>query len=209
MPHLSKSGIGYLGAHGYEATTRTGTVVPEVTLSDIAHLRYTVRQKPGPSNSLGLVKFLFPNEYDVYMHSTPELNTLPGLSRRDKSPRLRPPAARRPDGLWVLGGDQARTPINQTTWDIDSIHDAMNNEDKNNKTVGLHTPLPVVITYMTALADEDGTTHFFADIYGYDKDLEAALAKGRPTRSGSLENPTPPLLPGETGSHASHTFWKF
>ena len=39
---------------------------------------------PGPKNSLGLVKFMFPNEYDVYMHSTPEMNLF-GLSRRDRS----------------------------------------------------------------------------------------------------------------------------
>jgi murein L,D-transpeptidase YcbB/YkuD len=195
VPHLSKSGIGYLDAHGYEATTRTGTVVPDVTLSDIAHLRYTVRQKPGPSNSLGLVKFLFPNEYDVYMHSTPELNLF-GLSRRDKSHGCVRLQHADQMALWVLGGDQ-KDPVNQTTWDIDSIHDAMSNEDKNNKTVGLHTPLPVVITYMTALADEDGTTHFFADIYGYDKDLEAALAKGRPYPQAHAKiNPT--LTPGET-----------
>ncbi len=195
VPHLSKSGMGYLGAHGYETTTRTGTVVSNATLSDIAHLRYTVRQKPGPLNSLGLVKFLFPNEYDVYMHSTPELNLF-GLARRDKSHGCVRLQHADQMALWVLGGDQ-KDPENQTTWDIDSIHDAMNNEDKNNKTVGLHTPLPVVLTYMTALADEDGTVHFFADIYGYDKDLEAALAKGRPyPKAPAKINPT--LTPGET-----------
>ena len=51
---------------------------------DIEHLRYAVREKPGPKNSLGLVKFMFPNEYDVYMHSTPEPNLF-NLTRRDRS----------------------------------------------------------------------------------------------------------------------------
>ena len=46
--------------------------------------RVLKRQKPGPKNSLGLVKFMFPNEYDVYMHSTPEMNLF-NLSRRDRS----------------------------------------------------------------------------------------------------------------------------
>jgi murein L,D-transpeptidase YcbB/YkuD len=195
VPHLEKGGMAYLAAHGYESTTRNGTVVPNATLSDIAHLRYTVRQKPGPLNSLGLVKFLFPNEYDVYMHSTPEL-ALFGLSRRDKSHGCVRLQHADQMALWVLGGDQ-KDPDNQTLWDIDSVHDAMSDEDKNNKTVGLHTPLPVVITYMTALADEDGNMHFFNDIYGYDKDLDAALAKGRPYPQGAVKI-NPKLTPGET-----------
>jgi len=54
-----------------------------------------------------------------------------------------------------------------------------------------------VITYLTANADEDGTTHFFNDIYGYDKQLEAALAKGRPYERATVKiNPT--LTAGET-----------
>ena len=195
VPHIQKSGIAYLAAHGYEATTRNGTVVPSPTVSDIEHLRYAVRQKPGPQNSLGLVKFLFPNEYDVYMHSTPELYLF-GLARRDKSHGCVRLQHADQMALWVLGGDQ-KDPDNQTLWDIDSIHDAMNDEDKNNKTLNLRTPLPVVLTYLTATGDEDGTTHLFTDIYGYDKDLDAALAKGRPySQAPARINPT--LVAGET-----------
>lgn len=51
---------------------------------------------------------------------------------------------------------------------------------KNNHQVNLKTQLPVVITYLTANADEDGTMHFFSDLYGYDKLLDDALAKPRP-----------------------------
>ncbi len=195
VPHVEKSGMGYLESHGYEVTNREGAVVSSVTAGDLAHLRYMVRQKPGPQNSLGLVKFLFPNEYDVYMHSTPEL-FLFNLSRRDKSHGCVRLQHADQMALWVLGGDQ-KDPLTQTTWDADSIHDAMNDEDKNNKTVGLKTPLPVVLTYMTAMPDEDGTEHFFNDIYGYDKDLDAALAKGRPYPQGPAKiNPT--LVAGET-----------
>ena len=195
VPHVVKSGMTYLGAHGYEVTTRSGEVVGDATAGDLEHLRYMVRQKPGPSNSLGLVKFLFPNEYDVYMHSTPEL-FLFALARRDRSHGCVRLQHADQMALWVLSGDQ-KDPATQTAWDIDSIHDAMNNAEKNNKTIGLKTPLPVVITYMTAMADEDGSVHFFADIYGYDKDLEAALAKGRPYAQGAAKiNPT--LVAGET-----------
>jgi L,D-transpeptidase YcbB len=54
-----------------------------------------------------------------------------------------------------------------------------------------------VIGYFTAMPDEDGTTHFFNDLYGYDKDLDAALAKGRPYERAEMKiNPT--LTAGET-----------
>ncbi len=195
VPHVQRSGMGYLGSHGYEVTTRDGAVVSSATAGDLQHLRYMVRQKPGPQNSLGLVKFLFPNEYDVYMHSTPEL-FLFNLSRRDRSHGCVRLQHADKMAEWVLGGDQ-KDPLTQTTWSADSVHDAMNNEEKNNKTINLKTPLPVVITYMTAMADEDGTTHFFNDIYGYDKDLDAALAKGRPyPQEPAKINPT--LVAGET-----------
>jgi murein L,D-transpeptidase YcbB/YkuD len=195
VPHVQKGGMGYLSSHGYEVTTRDGTVVSSASADDLEHLRYMVRQKPGPQNSLGLVKFLFPNEYDVYMHSTPEL-FLFNLARRDRSHGCVRLQHADKMAEWVLGADQ-KDPLTQTTWDADSVHDAMNNEEKNNKTINLKTPLPVVLTYMTAMPDEDGTTHFFSDIYGYDKDLDTALAKGRPySQEPAKINPT--LVAGET-----------
>ena len=95
---------------------------------------------------------------------------------------------------WVLDG--------QDPWDEDSIHEAMfgptdGSEPKNNRQVGLKTPLTVNITYLTANADEDGTMHFFNDVYGYDKQLEEALAKGRPYEQTSIKI-NPKLTPGET-----------
>ena len=194
VPHVSRSGIGYLASHDYEAYKNDGTVVSTVTLSDLVHSRYGVRQRPGPKNSLGLVKFLFPNEYDVYMHSTPEL-PLFELTRRDKSHGCVRLQHADQMALWVLSNDQA-DPENQTTWDQDKIDTAMNGDD-NNKTIGLKKPLPVLIGYFTANGDEDGSIHFFDDIYGYDKELEAALAKGRPYPRAEMKvNPT--LTPGET-----------
>jgi murein L,D-transpeptidase YcbB/YkuD len=194
VPHVSRSGIGYLASHEYEAYKNDGTVVSTVTLSDLVHSRYGVRQRPGPKNSLGLVKFLFPNEYDVYMHSTPEL-PLFELTRRDKSHGCVRLQHADQMALWVLSNDQP-DPENQTTWDEDKIDTAMNGDD-NNKTIGLKKPLPVLIGYFTANGDEDGSVHFFDDIYGYDKELEAALAKGRPYARGEMKvNPT--LTPGET-----------
>lgn len=187
--HLSSNGEAYLDSHGYEVVGSNGQPVAGWTIDGVEHGRYVVRQKPGPKNSLGLVKFMFPNEYDVYMHSTPEMNLF-NLTRRDRSHgciRLNDAEAM---ANWVLLGD------NPSSWDAGKIHDAMFG-DNDNKQVGLKTPLPVSITYLTANADEDGTMHFFDDIYGYDKELDAALAKGRPyDRSPHKINPH--LTPGET-----------
>jgi len=89
---------------------------------------------------------------------------------------------------WVLQG--------QGDWDADKVSEAMNGDD-DNKTVNLKTTLSVVITYLTANADEDGSVHFFDDIYGYDQQLNAALAKGMPYPQGMVKI-NPKLTPGET-----------
>jgi murein L,D-transpeptidase YcbB/YkuD len=187
-PHIEKSGVGYLAQKNFEVTKADGSIVTGYSASDIEHLRYAVREKPGPKNSLGLVKFMFPNEYDVYMHSTPELNLF-NLTRRDRSHGCVRLEHADQMAAWVLQG--------QGDWDSDKISEAMKDEDKNNKTVSLKTQLPVVIFYLTATADEDGTTHFFDDIYGYDKQLEDILNKGMPYPS-SPAKVNPKLTPGET-----------
>ncbi len=194
VPHVRRSGLGYLQSHDYEVYTNDGTVVTSYTLNDLVHLRYSVRQRPGPKNALGLVKFLFPNEYDVYMHSTPELRLF-DLTRRDKSHGCIRLEHADEMALWVMHGDQ-KDPDAENGWDAEKIDIAMTG-DLNNRTVNLRTPLPVVIGYFTAMADEDGTMHFFDDLYGYDKDLETALAKGRPYERGEMKVNTK-LVPGET-----------
>ncbi len=191
--HLDGAGgAAYMAKNDYEVI-KGDTPVTGWTVNDLVHARYGVRQRPGPKNSLGLVKFMFPNEYDVYMHSTPEINLF-GLSRRDRSHGCIRLNDAEKMANWVLDG--------QDPWDEDSIHQAMfgptdGSEPKNNKQVGLKTPLPVSITYLTANADEDGTMHFFNDIYGYDKQLEEALAKGRPYEQTPIKI-NPKLTPGET-----------
>jgi L,D-transpeptidase YcbB len=194
VPHLQKSGLGYLAANDYQVYKNDGTVVTSFTVHDIEHLRYNVRQLPGPKNSLGLVKFLFPNSYDVYMHSTPELYLF-GLYRRDRSHGCVRLQHADQMALWVLHGDQS-DPDAENGWDADKVDLAMTG-DMNNRTYNLKTPLPVVIAYFTAMPDEDGTTHFFNDLYGYDKDLDAALAKGRPYERDEVKI-NPKLVPGET-----------
>jgi L,D-transpeptidase YcbB len=191
--HLGSGGAAYMEKNNYEVTTGSGALVTGWTVNDLVHGRYMVRQKPGPKNSLGLVKFMFPNEYDVYMHSTPEMNLF-NLARRDRSHGCVRLNDAEKMANWVLDG--------QGEWDADKIHEAMYGPEdgsapQDNKTVGLQKTLPVALTYLTATADEDGTMHFFNDIYGYDKQLEDALAKGRPYAQGTVKI-NPKLTPGET-----------
>lgn len=128
-----------------------------------------VRQKPGPDNSLGLVKFMFPNPYNVYLHSTPA-RALFAESRRDFSHgcvRVSDPV-----GLaqYVLR--------DSPDWTREKILAAMNGSAT--LTVTLKNRIRVFIVYGTALVTENGDALFFDDIYGHDQRLEAALDSRRP-----------------------------
>ncbi|QNI32369.1 L,D-transpeptidase family protein [Alloacidobacterium dinghuense] len=165
----------YISKKNFEVTDFNGKVITDGPVSDevLAQLRagkLTVRQKPGPTNSLGLIKLMFPNEYNVYLHSTPA-QQLFSQSRRDFSHgcvRVEKPAEL---AAYVLR--------NQPPWTLEKVQQAMQS-GPDNQQVNLTTPVPVLILYVTAVVEEDGTVHFFNDIYGYDKTLEAVLAKGQP-----------------------------
>jgi murein L,D-transpeptidase YcbB/YkuD len=169
--HIQKSGVGYLASHNFETTDSAGHVV-NASAEQVEHFGVNVREKPGPKNSLGLVKFMFPNEYDIYLHSTPQPELFE-RSRRDFSHgcvRVQKPADL---AVWVLhrGGVD--------DWDMEKVQDAMNNGPDNHQ-INLKQEIPIVIFYLTANVGEDGQVHFFDDLYGYDKELDAVLAKGMP-----------------------------
>jgi len=166
---------GYLASGNYEVVTNDGTVVTDGAVGSavLARLRagqLLLRQKPGDKNSLGLVKFLFPNSYNVYMHDTPSV-TLFAKSRRDFSHgciRVADPTSL---ALWVLR--------KQPRWDQARIATAMT-IGPDNVAVAVAPPIPVLIIYGTARAGRDGKVYFFDDIYGYDRQLENLLAQGYP-----------------------------
>ena len=88
------------------------------TAKQIEHGGLQVREKPGPKNSLGLVKFMFPNQYDIYLHSTPRAGALQPLAPRLLA-RLHPRAeARRPRRLGARQQQHARAPGKD--WDTDT-----------------------------------------------------------------------------------------
>jgi L,D-transpeptidase YcbB len=166
---------GYLARKRYEVATYDGKVVTDGDVSDevLAQLRagkLMVRQRPGPSNALGLVKMMFPNEYNVYLHSTPS-QELFSRTRRDFSHgciRVEKPAEL---AAWTLR--------NNPGWTLERVRQGMQS-GKDDVTVSLVKKVPVFIVYGTALAYENGEVHFSEDIYGHDAELAAALAKGYP-----------------------------
>jgi murein L,D-transpeptidase YcbB/YkuD len=170
VPHITAN-HGYLASKNFEVTNNKGVVQTDYTVKQVAQGAVMVREKPGPKNSLGLVKFMFPNQYDIYLHSTPAVSLF-DRTRRDFSHgciRVQKPIDL---AVWVLqgqGGD----------WDLDKVKAAMDS-GPDNKTVSLKTPLPIVIFYLTAVVAEDGQIDFFDDIYGYDSEMQKVFEKGPP-----------------------------
>jgi L,D-transpeptidase YcbB len=187
VPHMTAN-HGYLASKNFEVTNNKGVVETDYTTKQVAQGAVMVREKPGPKNSLGLVKFIFPNQYDIYLHSTPAVSLFE-RSRRDFSHgciRVQKPADL---AVWVLqgqGGD----------WDLEKVQDAMNS-GPDNKTVSLKTLLPIVIFYLTATVAEDGQAHFFDDIYGYDSEMQKVFSKG-PPYPVKPEPVVPKTKPGDT-----------
>jgi L,D-transpeptidase YcbB len=164
----------YIATKGYEVT-QGGQVVTSSTIDDdvLQQLRagkLAVRQKPGPANALGLVKLIFPNEYNVYLHSTPSQQLFSQIRRDFSHGCIR---VEKPDELaaWALQ--------DKPEWTLEKVRAAMQ-KGQDNFQVNLIKPIPVLILYGTAVAEEDGSIHFFDDLYGHDADLEKVLAKGYP-----------------------------
>ena len=171
VPKLAKD-RGYLAKHNYEvvdgAGRSLGSSVSDATYERLRDFQYTVRQKPGTANALGLMKFLFPNDNNVYLHSTPQ-QALFSRERRDFSHgcvRVEDPVAL---AAWTLKNDPK--------WNEEKIRAAIGG-DRDDIYVKLAQPVPVVILYATAVARANGDVHFFDDIYGHDARLMTALETG-------------------------------
>lgn len=174
VPHIQKD-PNYIAKHNFQVVTPKGEVVtedkvsPEV-LEGLKSGHLMVRQKPGPTNSLGLVKIIFPNPENVYLHGTdvPELFSQDVRDFSHGCIRVQDPAEL---VAWILR--------NNSGWDLERVKAAMNG-DKDNVQVNLTTRIPVLIVYGTASVNEENQIRFFDDIYGYDAALEKALAAGLP-----------------------------
>ena len=140
---------GYLERNDYEIVTENG--------------KPRIRQRPGEKNALGLVKFMFPNNFNIYLHDTPEGHLFEKEIRAFSHGciRLEKPAEL---AQWVLG------------WPMERVRQAME-EGNNDRRVNLAEKIPVYIVYFTTYV-RDGTLHFAHDLYQRDETLAHALKRG-------------------------------
>ena len=164
-PNVVKEGLGYLRSRGYEVLSDWGdnpsvidpsTVDWQAVADGTAEVR--VRQLPGPHNAMGRMKFMFPNEFGIYLHDTPEKELLSEASRLYSGGCVRLEDAARL-GKWLFG-----EPLHASSKDPElPVH--------------LHQPVPVVITYLTAVPSGSSIV-YFDDIYGRDAQRLAQLGAG-------------------------------
>ncbi|MBT9526824.1 MAG: L,D-transpeptidase family protein [Rhizobacter sp.] len=165
VPRLRRD-PGYWGREGFEFVWGSGEVQTTLSAAGLdATLagRARIRQRPGPKNALGDIKFVFPNSSNIYLHHTPSVGLFE-RERRDFSHgciRVEKPVEL---AKFVLK--------DMPEWTEARILEAMGKEESF--TLKLTEPVPVLITYGTTLV-RDGRIFFFDDIYGHDRLLDAAL----------------------------------
>jgi murein L,D-transpeptidase YcbB/YkuD len=156
----------YFSQQGFEFVTPSGEVVTTLSTSSLdAVLRagWRIRQRPGPHNALGGIKFVFPNRDNIYLHHTPA-PTLFARDRRDFSHgciRVEEPMAL---ARFVLR--------DEPEWTEERIRAAMDKGESN--VLRLSHPLPVLIAYGTVIV-KSARVFFYPDLYGHDRLLDQAL----------------------------------
>jgi len=179
VPRLKRDPA-YFNQQGFEFVTGTGQVVNALSadhLDAVLHAGWRIRQRPGPKNALGDIKFVFPNRDNIYLHHTPA----PQLFERDRRDfshgciRVQAPVAL---AQFVLR--------DEPDWTEARIRQAMDKGESG--TLRLKHPLPVLIAYSTVLV-KGGRVFFYPDLYGHDRLLDNALRQ----RSAGL---TPLTGPG-------------
>jgi murein L,D-transpeptidase YcbB/YkuD len=136
---------------------------------------YRLRQRPGPLNPLGRIKFVFPNRFDVYLHDTPSDRLFASTDRAFSHGCIR---VERPLDLaaWLLEDEPG--------WGRRSLVEAIDTEER--RTLRLAQPVPVHILYFTAFVDDEGRLETHQDIYGLDAKLARDLDGAGRARSESL-----------------------
>jgi murein L,D-transpeptidase YcbB/YkuD len=196
----------YLVRNNIEVVSTSGQVIDPATIDwsqaqEEEGFPYRFRQRPGTANSLGRVKFLFPNDFDVYLHDTPAA-ALFSKNYRALSHgcvRVQDPVKLAEYLLQASG-----------RWQPDRIEQAMNAPEEQQ--VKLPSPIPVHLMYWTARVDADGTVRFFDDIYGHDErqwaDYESRIRRVK-QKKAAIPNQTsawlPPLKSPSSSSDAKAT----
>jgi murein L,D-transpeptidase YcbB/YkuD len=166
LPQI-KNDPGFFEDRGFDLRDRHGELVEPTSVewSQVASGRfpYTLVQRPGPANALGRVKFMFPNEYAVYLHDTPSKYLFDRADRTFSSGCIR---VENPFELAevLLGSDG---------WTQEKFRQVL--DTGKERTVFLSEPIPVLLLYWTAQANPDGTVSFFRDVYERDAMVAKAL----------------------------------
>jgi murein L,D-transpeptidase YcbB/YkuD len=165
LPEVMKD-PGFLQRANMEVIDVKGQPLDPSTIDLLDPTQYRFRQRPGTDNSLGLVKFMFPNQYNVYLHDTPADSLFARASRSFSHGCVR---LEKPDALaqYVLG--------DQPEWTMERIAEAMHAGEE--RVVKLRQPIPVYLGYWTARVSGDGEMQFRKDVYGIDGRQSARLAE--------------------------------
>ncbi len=166
LPRL-KQDPGYVVNKNISVIDRDGRKVDPFSVDWSQYSRgvpYTLRQEPGPNNALGRIKFIFPNEHFVFVHDTPSRSLF------DRSERAFSSGCIRIDKPLELAELLLRDP---DKWSQANLQAAL--DSRRTQRVNLKPREPVLILYLTASLDLDGSIRFAKDIYGRDDALLAAL----------------------------------
>lgn len=196
-----KKDPGYLERNKMKLLERAGEDAPEVDARSVnwdameaGDFRYAIRQDPGPYNPVGHVKFMCPNQFNVYLHDTPADRLFDEPTRSFSHGCIR---LERPVDLaeYVLKDEPG--------WDRGRIEASF--DSAHNRSVILPKPLPVHIMYWTAFVDDKGRLHFRDDVYGLDKLLDRTLRSPRPgiTTPVRADGPDPAMTTRRSaGAHS-------
>ncbi len=161
LPKLRKDPA-YLAKHNMIIMDKSGKELDPSTIDfgklSKGHFPYTVRQKAGPHNALGQVKFIFPNQHAVYLHDTPAR----GLFEREE--RDFSHGCIRLDQKWELFLNL----VGDDGWDMARINEVLNSGVTTR--VNLKKPIEILLLYWTAGADKQDKLYFNKDVY--DRDLK-------------------------------------
>ncbi len=157
----------YLSQKRMEVITASGKPVDPSSINWTGkNFPYLIRQRPGADNSLGLVKFMFPNKYSVYIHDTPSKSL---FAREDRALSHGCIRLQNPEKFAAL------LLKDQPQWTESKIKEAMNRDSE--LIVNLKTKIPVVLVYLTFWADSRGESHFRQDIYSRDAEVLELLKR--------------------------------
>ncbi|CAK0762790.1 L,D-transpeptidase YcbB [Gammaproteobacteria bacterium] len=191
LPELRKN-PDYLTRHNMELST-LGAPHQEINPAGVDWSRvsagnfpYRLRQRPGLKNPLGTVKFMFPNQFNVYLHDTSQRNLFARTERVFSHGCIR---VEKPIELmeYVLGA--------HSRWNRNTVKEL---DSQRERIIGIPQPIPVHILYWTAWVDEEGNVQFRKDVYGRDKLLDATRGAGSSVSSIGVDSNT------SNGRRANH-----